>query len=187
MKKWLFNPFIYIAGTKALVIGWAVMLATAVIGYFSKTHFDSVIDAHTGHSSPMWFYLEDALVDWSLPVAIFYIAGRIFSKSSIRFIDVAGTFALARWVMIFVAIVGFGVYMPEPNKPWTVEELIKHSMTGSVIVSGLISLAFVIWMIALMYNAFTTSCNLKGSKAVWIFIVGLLLAEILSKIILQSN
>ncbi len=186
MKKWLFNPFVYVAGTKALVIGWAGILVTAVIGYFSKTHFDGVLDAHTGHSSPLWFYLEDAIVDWSLPVAIFYISGRIFSKSSIRFIDVAGTLAFARWVMLFPALIGFCVYVPESNHPTTVDELIKRSMTAPVILSGLVGIAFVAWMVALMHNAFTTSCNLKGSKAVWSFVIGLIVAEILSKIILQS-
>ncbi len=186
MKKWLFNPFMYIAGTKALIIGLAAMLAAAVIGYYSKTHFDGVLDAHTGHSSPMWFYLEDALVDWSLPVVIFYIAGRIFSKSSIRLIDVAGTLALARWVMLFPAIAGFVFYMPAPNQPVSMEEMMKPAMSGPVIVFGLLSLLFVIWMVALMYNAFTTSCNLKGGKAVWIFVVGLLVSEILSKIILGT-
>ncbi len=186
MKKWLFNPFIYIAGTKALIIGWAAMLGAAVIGYYSKTHFDGVLDAHSGHAAPMWFYFEDALVDWSLLVVIFYTAGSIFSRSSIRFIDVAGTFALARWVMIFVAIAGFGVYMPGPNQPVSMEEMMKRVMTGPVIVCGLLSLALVVWMVALMYNAFTTSCNLKGGKAVWSFIIGLIIAEVLSKLILHT-
>ncbi len=47
MKIWLFNPFKYIAGAKALLIGLALMLATAVIASFSLTHFDGVIDAPT--------------------------------------------------------------------------------------------------------------------------------------------
>ena len=181
MKKWLFNPFVYLAGEKALVIGWAVMLASAIIGYYSKTHFDGVIDVHTGHASPMYAYFYETLIDWALPVIIFYIAGLIFSKSSIRLIDLAGTLALARWVMIFPVITGFGVHLPA-TPPTTINEMTKI-LTPSVIALGLLTLLFGIWMIALMYNAFTTSCNLRGSKAILSFIGGLLIAEVISKFI----
>jgi hypothetical protein len=37
-------------------------------------------------------------------------------------------------------------------------------------------------MVALMYKAFSVSCNVKGGKAIGTFIGGLLLAEIISKI-----
>jgi hypothetical protein len=46
MRIWLFNPFKYIAGSKALLIGWTVMLATAGVAFLSKTQFDGVIDVH---------------------------------------------------------------------------------------------------------------------------------------------
>ena len=182
MKKWLFNPFIYIAGAKALIIGWAFMLVAAVIGYFSMTHFDGVFDVHIGHISPMWTYITETAIDWALPAIIFYIAGLIFSNSSIRAVDVAGTLALARWVMVFPALIGFGVHMP-PAAPATIDEVMKI-LTPSVIVFGLLTMLFSIWMIALMYNAYTTSCNLKGSKAILSFIGGLLVAEVLSKLII---
>ena len=184
MKKWLFNPFIYIAGAKALIIGWAAMLVTAVICYFSKTHFDGVIDVHTGHTSPMLVFFLEVVIDWGCPVAVFYITGRIFSTSSIRLIDIAGTFATARWVMIFPALAAFGVYTPA-KAPVTVDDILR-SITPSVIVFGLFTVLFAIWMIALMYSAFTTSCNLKGGKAVWSFIIGLIIAEVLSKLILHT-
>src|SRR4051812_45608613 len=108
MKKWLFNPFVYIAGAKSLLIGWVIMLATAVIGYYSKTHFDGVVDLHTGYATPLYAYFFEQIIDWGCFALVFYIAGAIFSSSSIRFIDVAGTAALARWPVIFSAIIGFG-------------------------------------------------------------------------------
>jgi uncharacterized membrane protein len=43
----------------------------------------------------------------------------------------------------------------------------------------------VIWMITLMYNAFTVSFNLKGTKAIAGFIGGLILAEIVSILLNQ--
>ena len=43
-----------------------------------------------------------------------------------------------------------------------------------------------IWMIALMYKAYTVSCNVKGAKVVTTFILSLILAEILSKVLILA-
>jgi hypothetical protein len=180
MKKWLFNPFIYVAGGKALVIGLLVMAATAVTGYYSNAHFDGVIDMHVGKVSPLLIYLIEQVVDWSLLAVTFFAAGKLFSTSSIRIIDIAGTLALARWPALFSAVIGFGIQTPEFIAP----EKLLASVTPTFVALSLLSVVFMIWMIALMYNAFTVSCNMKGGKAVGIFITGLLIAEILSKLIL---
>jgi len=180
MKKWLFNPFVYIAGARALVVGCIVMLLTAVIGFYSHTHFDGVIDLHFGKVSPLSYHLLEQLIDWACIVIVFFIAGKIFSRSSIRFVDVAGTLAFARWVLVFPTLIGFAINAPA-TLPHDTNEILKL-VTPAMICYGLVSLVFIIWMIALMYNAFTISCNLKGGKATGVFIAALLAAEILSKI-----
>jgi hypothetical protein len=40
------------------------------------------------------------------------------------------------------------------------------------------------WMVALMYRAFSISCNVKGARAVITFVISLLVAEIVSKLVL---
>jgi hypothetical protein len=60
-----------------------------------------------------------------------------------------------------------------------------HLMIQLVFV-GLLIIPFIIWTVALMYNAYSTSVNLKGQKAGWSFAVSLIIAEILSKIIIAS-
>jgi len=97
MKKWLFNPFVYIAGARSLVIGWVIMLITACICMYSHTHFDGVLDAHNGRVTLASMYFIEPFTDWICLVLALYLGGIIFSKSTIRFIDVAGTLALARW------------------------------------------------------------------------------------------
>jgi hypothetical protein len=37
-----------------------------------------------------------------------------------------------------------------------------------------------VWMVALMYRAYSVSCNTKGGKAIGSFIAALIIAEILS-------
>lgn len=181
--KWLFNPFVYVAGTRALLVGWGIMLLTVAVSFFSRTQFDGAIDMHTaGHSSSIMVLLIEQLVDWGCVVLLFYPGGLIFSRSYVRFIDVAGTMALARWPMLIAATVGFGLVVPQTD---SVDVLIK-SITPSMVLLSVVSVLFGIWMIALMYNAFTVACNIKGGRAIGVFIGCLLIAEIASKFILHQ-
>jgi len=55
--------------------------------------------------------------------------------------------------------------------------------TPRLIVFTIICIPFIVWMIALMYNAYSVSCHLKGSRAVVSFIGALLVTEIISQVI----
>lgn len=177
MKKWLFNPFVYVAGWQALGFGLLLMLVTAVIAFFSHTNFDGAIDVHFGAYFPFWVRVVEQLNALLSSVVVFFVAGLILSKSKIRFIDVAGTLALARTPLLFAALIGFVPALHHVN--------LNH-IDSSFLMWSLIGLLFSIWMIALMYNAFIISCNLKGSKAIVGFIVAIILAEVLSKIVLTQ-
>lgn len=181
MKKWLFNPFTYIAGAQALAIGWGIMIVTSIICFFSKTHFDGVLDLHySANRAPYWMHLAEPLIDWVILTITIYGAGLAFSKSSIRIIDVAGTISLARWPMLFAALIGFFIHVPA--KMQTLQD-IQNVFTASMIFFSILELVFNVWMVALFYNAFSVSCNLKGSKSAWIFVAAILLSEIFSKTI----
>ena len=172
LNKWLFNPFIYIAGEQALFIGWIAMLLASGIAGFSKTHFDGALDVHFGAHAPFVTSLIEQCVAWLSVTVVLYLLALIFSKSRIRFIDVAGTIALARAVTLIFAVLGF-LPIWDLNKPvW-------------LILGAFLLLLPIIWMIALMYNAFSVSANIRGSKGVICFIIGLLAAEVLSKVCLH--
>jgi len=185
MKKWLFNPFLYLAGARALILGLASMCITAIICSFSNTHFDGIVDVHPV-ITPLAPYFVETLIDWVVIAAMLYLGGIAFSRSSIRLIDVAGTLALARWPLIIAAVAGFGIDAAAvaefKNRP--VAEATKL-ITPQFLVCSLVQLAGLIWYVALMYKAFSISCNLKGGKAAGIFIAALVLAEITVKLILK--
>ena len=169
--KWVYNPFERIAGWQALVIGVVIMALTAVAGKFSHLAFDGVLDAH-----PATFDLSASFamqtVNFLVSFLSMWLAGVIFSKTKLRAIDVAGTMALARTPMLPVALLSFLPVVPA--SPYDI---------AHVFVFFLISIPFIIWMIALMYNAYSVSCNLKGTRAILSFIGALVVAEIVSKLI----
>jgi len=182
MKKWLFHPFVYVAGAKSLVIGFAVMLLTAFVCSYSHTHFDGVIDAHTGCITPLYIYYAEPFINWACLTLLFYPAGLIFSRSAIRVIDVAGTLALARWPLLFYAVIGFGLNPTGVDGHSDLNSLLAH-ITGPMIALAVFGSIFIIWMVVLLYNAVAVSCNIKGGKAISVFIAGLIIAEGLSKLI----
>ena len=191
LSQWLFNPFKFVAGLQALVIGLAIILLSGYIGSLSNTHFDGVLDVHTGRSAPVWFFLAEGTIDWvCLAVPLFFF-GLIVSRSSFRFVDVIGTQALARWPYIIAAMVMF----PDANRrvpEYILSQITQGASTATinsadVVVFGLVVIAaflMLIWMVELMYRAYSVSCNIKGAGAVITFIVSLIGAEVLSKFVI---
>jgi hypothetical protein len=189
MKKLIFNPFVRYAGGTALAIGVAGILFTALISCFSKTRFDGVIDIHIALSiDPAVCFLE-GFVNWLSLVVVFYLMGLILTGLKVRFIDIAGTMALARLPLVLASLLGFVVAFNKTTDYilWKFLEIGKEVTInfGDIfffIICVIMLLLIVIWTIALMYNAYSVSANLKGSKATISFIIGLILAEAISKV-----
>jgi hypothetical protein len=186
--QWLFNPFRFIAGFQSLLIGLAIILISGFVGSFSNTHFDGVLDVHTGAAAPMWFFLAEGLIDWISMALPLFVFGLIVSRSSFRMIDVLGTQALARWPYLIAAI----ALLPDANRrvlEYITLQIMQAASTTTINTEDVFIFGFamivvilmLIWMVALMYQAYAVSCNIKGARAVVTFIVSVILAEVLSK------
>lgn len=188
ISRWLFNPFYYLAGVKALIIGILVLVLTGIFAFWGEIRFDGLLDFHMALPPvPLWINLTEQLLSWLLLGNILLLAGKIISKSRPRGIDVFGTQALARLPYLFVSLTTLA-----PGPPKFAHELVAGRVSLSkfsvdmaafllVVVFGLVML---IWMIVLMYRAFTVSCNVSGKITIAIFIVALISGEIISKVIL---
>ena len=184
----LFNPFVYIAGGKALGLGLAAILVASLLGSLSNTHFDGVLDTHMGAHAPLWFFLAEGLVDWLSLAVVLLAAGKLISRTAFRAVDVIGTQALARWPTLLVSL----VTLPPGVQRFTndlVQQFLKpgqggHFNPADAVVFGIavvVMIPALCWMIYLMYKAYSVSCNVKGAKGIGTFIAGLILAEAVSK------
>ena len=186
MKTWLFNPFKFIAGTRALIFGLVAMLITAVVCMLTKWHLDGVIDIRQGkEGTSSYLYFIEPVIDWLCLVLPLYIFGSSFSVSSIRFIDVAGTSALARYPMLF-AVLAITLMPHHTGDPQSfLNSLLSDpNLIIRLVLLSLLLIPLTVWTVTLMYNAYSVSANLKGPKAAWSFVGSFLIAEILSKVIL---
>ena len=166
------------------------------MGSVSSTHFDGVLDTHSGLAAPRWIFLLEGLIDWLALAAVLLILGKLASRSSFRVIDLFGTQALARWPTIFIGLVTllpgyrrFTVFLmqdlPRLMRPGSGMEFPAAEAVAFAL-AMLILLVCAVWMVALMYRSFSVCCNLRGAKAAGVFVLGLIVAEAASKLALLA-
>jgi hypothetical protein len=183
MNNILFNPFRYIAGIKSLALGLTILLTTAIIGFFSHTHFPDLISVKNGADFPLSYFVVQSLVNWIVISLILYLFAVFSSHSRIRIIDIFGTQALARAPYLIASIIGFSGTLEKFGNYvlWTalktgVETTISSGEVTVAILMIIFSLLLTIWLVALMYNAFKVSANLKGTKSALLFIISFVLS-----------
>lgn len=195
LSQILFHPFLRLAGSPALLLGLAAITLTGLIGAGQGLHFDGVLDTHAGKPGPWWLFVSEGLIDWISLAALLLLAGRIISKTAFRSIDLLGTQALARWPTMLTALAclapGFHRFSEALTKsiiglkPGQVPQLPPAGPDAVVFAFvTLFMLACTVWMVALMWRSFSHCCNVRGGKAVGTFVITLLLAEALSKVLI---
>jgi hypothetical protein len=193
LRTWLFKPFVYKAGWEALALGIVVIVLTGYIGSFTNTHFDGVLDTHTGMEAPWWCFLAEGIVAWLAMGVVMWGFGKCISKTSFRSVDIFGTQALARWPFLLTSLLcllpgyarftdyiirrtaGAGEKIPFP---------VVDAIVFGIVLAGM--LVFLCWSVYLMYRSYSVSCNIKGSKAIGSFIGGIFIAELIFKILITG-
>ena len=176
--KWIYNPFEKVAGWKAFGIGIAILSITTLIGYFGNTVFYATeIKTVPSVTLSKAFSLQG--LGLVVTVIIMYVTA-LLSAKQVRFQDILGTVTLAKYPLIFVVllILAFGQLVTSID----VNELLntKFALFDLVplIIFGIAIIIFVVWEIALLYNAFRVSTNLKGTKCGVLFAATLFISEI---------
>ena len=188
--EWLFNPFRYVAGGASLAIGLAAILLAGTLGSFSKTHFDGVLDVHTGLPAATWVFVAEGVIDWLSLGVVLFILGKLASRSAFRVLDLLGTQAMARWPSVIIAAITllpsfqrFTAYME-----WKfagIGTAVQVEVMDLVVftLAALVLVAAIVWMVALMYRSYSVCSNMRGRKAAATFVTGVLVAEVVSKLV----
>lgn len=162
--KKLLNPFIYIAGTSALVTGLAGILLCSLCFWLTDIHFQGLFHLGAAPAKSFILTLCGHLILWFIPALLFYSCGLLLSHSRIRIIDIFGTTAFAQIPFIGIGMLNFFPSMqklvhlqPTDITPeWLADPTVQ---TGIILI--LIATVFLIWGLIWMYKAFQVSCNLK--------------------------
>lgn len=202
MKEKLFNPFLRIAGMKAFAISLIFLVASALLAWAFATNFDGALDIHFGGKSSLQAHTVMILIDAGALVLAFYLLAVVLTKGKTRFVDILGTVTLARFPLVLAPLLNIDNINTRIGDKilYGMRDKIGSAAIGDIhcqpctistfeyvylIMSILLTLLMIIWYVALLYRAYTVSSNLKGAKAIISFIVGLILAEILSSIFIH--
>ncbi len=178
--RWMFNPFVRIAGPRSLVFGLAGIAAAGLAAAGAGIRFDGLLDVHAGNEVALWMPVVEGLVNWAVFTLLLMVVALLFSKSAVRLIDVAGTQAMARMPLFLVAAI-CNLPLIQDAFDGMAAAVISGQLAGlpwGALATGiLVTLAGVVWMVALMWKAFSISCNMKGGRAIALFILAVLLGE----------
>ena len=181
--SFMFNPFTRIAGWQAFGLGLVFVVFMGVIGTYSNVSFNGALDAHFVQHMTFSSSFTLLAIDLSSLVLVMWITGLILSKV-FRFIDILGTMTLAKAPLLIIAFAGyFNKTIFQNTMPANPLEMFQ-SVTFLVIM--IISLFSMIWSIALMYNAFKISCDVKGSRLTIAFIIALVVSEAVSQLVIYK-
>ncbi len=186
-----FNPFHYVAGVHSLIIGVGIIFLVSVIGYFANCRFDGLIDVHIGGvlHAPFWIFIFEGFVNWFAIACVVTISAKIVTKSKYRAIDVFGTMALARYPYSIIAVLSLIPSIARYSH-YITSKFLKTGMAVSVqpydaavfALWLILIMVLIVFSIILMYRAFSVSCNARGPKAIWYFIVVFFVCEIITKV-----
>lgn len=179
----IFNPFKRIAGWEAFGIGLVIVVLTTFTGNFAGIYFDGVTDMHlakTFDSLKSWLMIPVNIISISV---IMWLAGITVSKN-FRFIDILGTMTLSRAPFLLIALASFFVKVPDLSGIMQDPFVIFDSISFVIIL--IFTFPIIIWSVTLMYNAYKISTGASGQKLSISFIFGLVIAEIISKIIIYQ-
>lgn len=170
----IFNPYKYLAGVKSLVIGLVFILASSFLMWACGGIQDGYV--HFNYSdAPFWKVLYNNVVNWLVPALLLFVIGLVMTKSKIRLIDVLGTLAFAQ---VFILLAVIPMFFPTIKEMMLgmLDALLSGSMPempkiGALAIYGIWTTICMIMYYVWSYNAFATSCNLKGTKAIVVFVL----------------
>jgi len=186
----LYNPLAVLGKGKGFAAAMIVVIVLAIVAWWGGVHLDGALDMHVIPKPPSGLLIfGESLIAW-LSLGLFLFAGaKIFGGNSGLGAHLAAA-GLGRFPYILAAIV-----FSRPVLGRTMlkavslrgEEIVvrpQDLLTPGLIIGGFAVLAFVIWAIVILYLGYREASRLRGGKAVASFVIGIILAEAISKLLL---
>ena len=162
------NPFIQIAGARALAWGALGLLVSTVICYYAGYHYHGLLHFGPAPNPAWWCYAAEHLIVWLIPALLFYLGGKMFSHSRIRAIDVLGTVLFAELPLLGMTLI-----------------YLTQSFILPAVILSLLGIPFLLLTLVWLFNALKVSCNLKGWHLWAVVLVGILGGDVLCRMLIS--
>lgn len=180
MWKKILNPFHFLPLRQAWCWGIAAMILAAVFSWQTGLRATSLTQTNY-LGDALWMSTLRQVILWLLFSVVLYVCAVIFSKSKVRFVDVAAFNMFAR-IPFYLTLLIFAFpslrHIFGSIMDGNLEVALQHSNLLSIV--GIVSLVGFIWYLYWNYKAFAEATNLKNGKGVAIFAVGYIITYVAS-------
>lgn len=188
----IFNPFEKIAGAKSLLLGLAAVVLAGVTGYLSKTHFDGILNVHSGIQSEWYVHIAEPMLSVAVIALWFLLFAIIFGKQNVRVVDVVGTQFFAFIPLVPASLLGFfevsevfaealQTFVANPGGGLEVSDAQMVSFIGLMVVVVLLTVWSAVWI----YNGFKVAANLPRPVHIPVYISGLIVGMLVPKLLIS--
>lgn len=194
MKTLLIKPFDKYQERHLIIVGSIATIIGVGITFLLGGRFDGALDFHLGSNVTVQQAISDTAINIFCLVMLLYIAAKYLNTKT-RLVDIISTVIIARIPLYFIALFSIGGKVQAASSDLlqgltseniqNFQDTIPKESLVVIMLFALVTLIFVIWSIALMYNGYKTASNAKGKKAIVLFIVALLGAELISKLFIS--
>ena len=168
------DPFARYGGEVTTAAGVVVAVLGLLVSRFG-IRFDGALDLHTVSASvPLRVAVIDQLVAFPLTALVFWSVARLAVRH-VRLVDVLGVVGVARAPAVALAL-PLGLLA------------VRHTgttMSPALALTIVAALAGLGTQIYLLVIGFRTATGLRGARLTWLFIGGLVLAEVVTKVALS--
>tara|TARA_R110002072_G_scaffold72354_2_gene173023 strand:+ start:7086 stop:7664 length:579 start_codon:yes stop_codon:yes gene_type:complete len=190
MKTLLFNPFARYSEQQLLLFGLMTAIAGVVFASLTNTHFDGVLDTHFGQNVAFKTAAFQSIINIVSIVLVFYPVGK-WINSKTRLIDIFNLSLIVKIPAYFMMPLNINNWAYLKTEPLleAVSNPFNLQFTPEIIlflsISSLLAIGVFVWLIILFYNGFKVATNLKETKHIIMFILAIIVAEIVSKVLLM--
>ena len=191
MKTVLLKPFEVYSEKKLLIIGTIVTILGSLSASYFNVRYDGAIDLHFVNNTTLYQPFIDNIINIiSLCIPLF-IVGKIINNKT-RIIDIITVILISRIPFYIISLFNINNIVFNASKklisinPAEKIAQIKNIEWFIIIMSAILTITALIWFISLLFNGYKIATNAKGGKSIFLFVISIIIAEIISKIILVN-
>ena len=169
----ILNPFRYLSIRQATCWGLAALILTSILCWAVGLRVTSLTQMNYA-GDELWVATVRQLIVWVLFSLVLYIAGALFSKSKVRFQDVASfnlfariPFDLSYLIFVFPKVRSVMGLMMDGS----IDTALQYVNLLTIV--GVVSALLFVWYAYWSYKAFSEATNLKEARGAIIFIISM--------------
>lgn len=190
MKNIFYNPFETYSEKTLLLVGTLFTIIGGCLAYIFNVKYDGVLDLHfteqISYEAITYLATDILILTFSL-----IIVGKYINKKT-RFIDVLTAVLISRIPLYFASFLNINnksfiignkiLALATTNKM----NILTANEVGFMLFQVIIVIGTLIWSIFLLYKGYKTATNAKETKHTLLFILAIVVAEIISKVIIHK-